>query len=55
VIVGPRPAVDRDLPACAGLLLHRPLPQSSSASRRTAGAAGFFSLIQSGHFDGPGR
>jgi hypothetical protein len=30
-------------------------PQSSSASRLTAGAAGFFTLIQSVHLRGPGR
>ena len=35
---------------CVSRLLHRqrPLPQSSSASRFTAGAAGFFILSQSG-------
>jgi hypothetical protein len=31
--------IDRDLPRCAGFLFHRRLPQSSSASRRTAGEA----------------
>jgi hypothetical protein len=33
----------------------RRFPQSSSASRFTAGAAGFFTLIQSEHLPGPGR
>jgi hypothetical protein len=37
------------------LFCHRRFPYSSSASRRIAGAAGFFTLIQSGHLVGPGR
>jgi hypothetical protein len=55
VIVGPGPAIDGDFSARTCVLFHRRFPPSSSASRFTAGASGFFTLIQSGHLVGPGR